>query len=1202
MHFMFLEFFKFELRYWLRGWMIYIFVGVITFLFGLATGSDFVRISAGEAGNTLKNAPFLIAIWYSATGTLTCFMAAAIYDSAASRDFTTKMSDILYSKPVKKWHYLLGRFSAASVIAVLPSLGISLGVWIAKLFNLSDTENWGPFDVSSHVTSIIFFAIPNTLLFGSIVFAISTVTRSTIYSFLGLLGLLVVYGVGQSVIGKLEFEMLGALSDPFGSSALSTATKYWTVDELNTRPIPITMWMIENRIIWLVVAVVTFGLAGWRFSFEIKSQKQKKVAKLTAESTVDSVQAFPAVTSAALPVRKPSPRWFDQFWSTLRSDVTNIVRTATYIFILAFASLDMILGLFLGTQEYYGLYSFPLTYRIVEQIEATLVVFPLAVITYFTGMLVWRDRDSRLHEIVGATPSSNSVFAASRLLAMLIVIMPIIAVGIGTGCLYQTVHGYYRYELGVYIQELAVLQGLRFLFFIMVGLVVHTLSPNKYVGYAGFVLFVVLNNFVWRWLRWDTLLFRYGALPTHVYSDMFGIAPYKNGIIAFGIYWTTVSSFLLWFVSAIMHRGTPASLAQRCREGLKRTSRSSRVFVVMTIIASVSMGGWLYYQTRIVNESVGAAELESRQADYEKKYESLANIEQPKITTIHYDIDIFPESRNVKLQATQTIVNKSQSVIEKLYVNTAPYFETDIDIPRATLVEEDKRLQMRIYELSPAMAIGESMEMRFTVSSKNRGIENQVRQTSFVQNGTFFNNEIAPQFGYNSSRRIMNPKRRKEFSLPEATVFPELERECGDYCMVHYISNDSDWVTVDTVISTTLDQTAVAPGTLLKNWQQDGRNYFHYQLDHKSLNFYSFISAKYEVARSKVGDIDTEVYYHKQHAWNVPKMTEAIQRTLEYCTKNFGPYKHKQARIIEFPRVAQFAQAFPGTMPYSESIGFISNLEKPDDIDMVHYVVAHEMGHQWWAHQVIGARMQGATVLSESLAQYTALMVMREKYGEDMMHKFLEYEADRYLRSRGTEQLKERPLVSVDPNQGYIHYQKGGIVLYNMAELIGEDRVNAALQSVIQKYAYQGPPYPNSYALIDALKAHTPESLHYMIKDLFEEITLFGNRTLEASAKPIESGRYLVKLKIECEKFKADAKGKETSVPMGDWLEIGAFAKPEPGKRYGKLLHKQRVQLASGVHELEFEVAERPDKAGVDPQNLLIDRVPKDNLKSVTIE
>ena len=409
-------------------------------------------------------------------------------------------------------------------------------------------------------------------------------------------------------------------------------------------------------------------------------------------------------------------------------------------------------------------------------------------------------------------------------------------------------------------------------------------------------------------------------------------------------------------------------------------------------------------------------------------------------------------------------------------------------------------------------------------------------------------------------------------------------------------------MTIESVISTSLDQTAIGPGSLVEQWTDKGRNYFRYRVDHPSLNFYSFISAKYEVQRSKVGDVDIEVYYHPEHKWNVAKMSEAIADTLDYCTKHFGPYKHRQARIIEFPRVSSFAQAFPGTMPYSESIGFIANLEKPDDIDKVTYIVAHEMSHQWWAHQVIGARMKGATLLSETLAQYTALMVMRLKYGDDMMHKFLRYEMDRYLRSRGTEEMKERPLINVELNQGYIHYQKGSVALYYLAEMIGEDRINVALEEVIDQFAYQGPPYPTAHALVDRLRDQTPPEFQYLIQDLFEEITLFGNRTVEAVATKSPDGKYRVKLVVECEKFKADENGHETSVEMNDWVEIGAFAKPESGKRYGKLLHRERKQLTAGKHELEFVTDEIPYQAGIDPRNMLIDRVPSDNLKTVTIK
>ena len=90
-------------------------------------------------------------------------------------------------------------------------------------------------------------------------------------------------------------------------------------------------------------------------------------------------------------------------------------------------------------------------------------------------------------------------------------------------------------------------------------------------------------------------------------------------------------------------------------------------------------------------------------------------------------------------------------------------------------------------------------------------------------------------------------------------------------------------------------------------------------------------------------------------------MIASVKASLDYFTKHFSPYQHRQVRIVEFPRYAAFAQSFPNTIPYSEGIGFIAKVDPddPDDIDYPYYVTAHEVAHQWWAHQIIGADVQG---------------------------------------------------------------------------------------------------------------------------------------------------------------------------------------------------------------------------------------------------
>jgi hypothetical protein len=136
---------------------------------------------------------------------------------------------------------------------------------------------------------------------------------------------------------------------------------------------------------------------------------------------------------------------------------------------------------------------------------------------------------------------------------------------------------------------------------------------------------------------------------------------------------------------------------------------------------------------------------------------------------------------------------------------------------------------------------------------------------------------------------------------------------------------------------------------------------------------------------------------------------------------------------------------------------------------------------------------------------------------------------------------------------------------------------------------------------VDALSEQTPPQYQYLMKDSFEDITLFSNRALDSTARRRPDGKFDVTINIETHKFKADAKGNETEVPVNDWIDIGAFAKPENGRKYGRTLYRDRVHMAQTRCTYTFTTGELPDQAGVDPFLLLIDRSPNDNTKKVNL-
>jgi aminopeptidase N len=417
----------------------------------------------------------------------------------------------------------------------------------------------------------------------------------------------------------------------------------------------------------------------------------------------------------------------------------------------------------------------------------------------------------------------------------------------------------------------------------------------------------------------------------------------------------------------------------------------------------------------------------------------------------------------------------------------------------------------------------------------------------------------------------------------------------------NYVSNDADWIDFSTTVSTAADQIALAPGYLTNTWTANGRRYFTYTADRPMLDFFAWLSARYAVKKDSYDGVAIEVYYNPAHAWNVERMIQATKDALAYYQTHFTPYQYRQVRILEFPNYATFAQSFANTIPYSESIGFIADLRDPSKVDYVYYVTAHEVAHQWWAHQVIGAHMQGSTLLSESLAQYSALMVMKHKYGADQMRKFLKYELDRYLMSRATEKVAEEPLAKVE-NQQYIHYNKGSLVLYALQDYVGEDTLDRLLKQFLLAWQFRGPPYPTSQDFMDTLARGLDPKWKGLLDDLFWKITLFDNRIGEATAKKLPDGRYQVTMKLHAGKVHLDGTGKETPAAPDVPIEIGVFA-ASPGKgRDGKPLYLEKRLLPAGDSTITVTVQGKPAEAGIDPFNELIDRVSGDNRRPVTMQ
>ena len=174
-------------------------------------------------------------------------------------------------------------------------------------------------------------------------------------------------------------------------------------------------------------------------------------------------------------------------------------------------------------------------------------------------------------------------------------------------------------------------------------------------------------------------------------------------------------------------------------------------------------------------------------------------------------------------------------------------------------------------------------------------------------------------------------------------------------------------------------------------------------------------------------------------------------------------------------------------------------------------------------------------------------------------------------------------LRGLDP---YMSYRKGPFALYTMSEYIGEDRVNGTLRRLREKHQSPEAPLATTLDLYRELQAVTPDSLHYLLHDLFEVNTYWDLKTERATAEQTKTGAWQVTLEVQAHKEVADSAGMETGVPMDDWIEIGVF---EQGKGLDEPLYLQKHHIRSGGQMIKVTVPRKPDHVGIDPNYLLID-------------
>jgi len=1186
-----LDFLFFEFRYRFKRPATYIYALVFLVIGIVLMTTDAVRIGGGF-GKVYSNAPYNIHQIISLMGALGLFIVMAFHAVPVFRDTEYKMDTFLYSYPISKYNYLLGRFLGTFLICALVffmlPVGMMIGELIAKTKEPGSTD-FGPFRVSSYLWPYFVSLLPSVFMLGSLFFGLVSLSKKMMYAYIVAISYIVFYSISLNLLSDLDNKAFAAILDPFGLTAADRVTEYWSIYEKNTQLLPVEGYFLWNRLVWFGIGlfILIFSIIRFKMSPAVETAKSK--ASKEKETVEDTILNFP-VTSYSLDYS--GVKTFFTLWNLeFRQNLRNL-------FFIAFL---FAIALYMGMDAWYanqtyetGIY--PVTGIMLESVTSSLFnILSMVLIVFLAGEIVWRERQAKMEGIYDAFPIPNSVIFWSKFASLLLVpvfllaLVPLVCIPI------QVVKGYYNFEIGLYLKTLFLFELPRLWLIAALAFCIQNIVNNKFTGNVVLLVYYI-SLLGLGYLHVEHPLFRFGSNLSYMYSDMNGFGDYVRVFQTYFLHWTFVALFLLSLSYLFLVRGAESSFKSRLKNFRNRLRDSflAKLSVSITFIAMLITGFYITYNTIEIDRYVNSKVREKRNLAYENKFGYLQDSKHPSLASIKIGADMYPENGDLKLTAKMVYFNSHKVNIDTLWYNfNSEGILTKFKLSTAAkLVYEDKDKGIRAYKLNKSLTPGDSFKVDFEMKFSYSGLDNE---SPVVGNGTFFNNGYWPVMGFNDGYTIRDEDKRKENGLPEIPPMDsQLDSSALDKSLFDELNHSMRF---EAVLSTSPDQIAIAPGYLVKEWNENGRRYFHYKMDRPISNFYAIISARYTAYTEKWNDVNITVYHHPSHIFNVKKMAEAVRHSLEYYSKNFGAYQHKQVRILEFPRYSSFAQSFDNTIPYSEGIGFIANLEEKEAIDYVYFVTAHEMAHQWWGHQIMPAAVRGGQFLSETMAEYSALMVMKKRYGQELMGRFLRKELREYLSGRSVEKKKENPLLDIE-NQSYAYYNKGSLAMFSVMELLGENKMNEFLGTFVNKYKFKERPYPSTFDYYQTMLPFLDSGQQTLVDDQWKRITLYKNKIVEAKGKKLSNGQFEVRFKVELDKYYVDSiGGNEIKAPITEQFYL-ALLNEETPKVKADVLRMEKMKLSNN-QIITWTSAKKPKFVGIDPLHTLTDIHMDDNAKLI---
>ncbi len=1188
----FWEIFTFELHY--RGrklsfWLFFPVTFVITFLFVTQAYPGFSRGGELILASTFLSAEFIL------FATIPVLIATAGFiGDAAIRELSSKLHPLIYTSPIGESTWLLGKFLAVLVFQLLVVLTVPIALIVANIAIANDTLGLEFVRVS--IGSIVLLGLVNAFTCAVFVYSASVFFKQAVAGYMAAI-LFVCFSLVCAILVAEQWQLwsLASLLDPMAITHLLEISRSWTTDQLNYQRITSNNSFIANRIVWFSLDLLILIATVWVFRFTaypgiqpvIRRQKcwdnglslnneplHYQQSHLVSERLLESTNTL---SSRCLRFTQCS----EIAWNTSASLILS--KGGALLLLLA---IGLVLSAPLSLQHM-GVSIVPTAARVTEllseplsnPLDAFWLFAPLIIIVY-TGEVIWKERNVRMSSLVDSSPIPDWVLPVGKLTGICFALIALQSVMMIAGLLIQFRFGYFGFDFGVYVLVFLILRLADYILFAILAFSIHTLVNNKQKGNtAMLVVYGFMIGAPAMGIEHHLLVF--STDPGWTYSDMVGIEPYLTPWLWFKLYWAMWSLLFCVLANLLFIRGAEHGVGSRFLLVRQRASKPLVTFGFVTTCLLIASGTYIFYNTNVLNNFQSTSQLAANQIRYEQFYSGFADTPLPEIVETALDIEMYPDQRAFDISGTYTLRNTNDGPVDSLIFSHRFGTELEELITSRNSQKTISDNELGFYQLvfDQPLLPGDTTQFKFHIRYNSEGFTNSSRPLHVSENASYFTNSmVLPVLGYQKDWELDDKFMRENHGLSFKDETPVLEDVVNQ--SPRNISSRG-WFSA--IVSTKNDQIGIAPGKLIQSWKEDDRAYFKYKSDAPISNDYAIYSSNYAVHKNNWNNVDIEVLHHPRHDWSVSNIAEGAKSTLEYFSTRFPPYRHGQLRFVEHPGAGMTLHAAPVNISYEEGFSLISPDIEAAEPNLVFAIAAHEVAHHWWGGQLVPADMEGAAMLTESLAWYSSLRVVEESLGSQQLLSLLNALQMTNLVPRSR---TATPVIRMTDDP-YLAYRKGPIALYALGHYIGQEKIESALNAVLQSKGELSNFAATTLDLLRELRSVTPSRYQGLVTDLFELNTYWDLQIQNLKLEEIESDIWSIDVGIDASKMTIDELGIEQESSFSDPVEIGIYSTSTGSVL--RPIYLEQHDIKTGYQEINIVVKGIPGRAIIDPNHLLVE-------------